>query len=156
MGPVRGVSARDPGAILAEVKALAVEYYAATGKPLGVTGEIAEAEAARLLGLALEDARSPGYDAWRPGPGAPHRIQIKGRWRRDGTNWGRVPSINTDKDFDSVMLVLLRGDYEVAEIWEAPRAAVVARLDAPGSKARNQRRSMGVSQFKSIAARVWP
>lgn len=147
---------RDPQIILAEVKALALEYYAATGKPLGVTGEIAEAEAARLLGLSLMDARSPGYDAERRRDGRIETIQIKGRWKRAGANWGRVPSINTDKPFDVAMLVLLQGDYEVAGIWEADRAAVLARLDAPGSRARNERRSMGVTQFISIARRVWP
>lgn len=146
-------SAQD---IIAEVKPLAVEYHRATGKPLGVTGEIAEAEAARALGLALMDARSPGYDAERRLGSRVERIQIKGRWKRAGANWGRVPLINCDKHFDTVMLVLLQGEYDLFEIWEAPRAAVIERLDRPGSKARNLRRSMGVSQFLSIAQRVWP
>ena len=39
--------------ILAAVKPLAAEYYRLTGKPLGVTGEIAEYIAAKLLGLEL-------------------------------------------------------------------------------------------------------
>jgi hypothetical protein len=38
--------------ILATVKPLAVEYYRLTGKPLGVTGEVAENIAADLLGGA--------------------------------------------------------------------------------------------------------
>lgn len=148
---------RDIAAILNDVKALASEYHACTGKPLGVTGEIAEFEAARLLGLTLEDARSPGYDAIRTRDGETQTIQIKGRWKRAGAAWGRVSAINTDKPFDIVMLVLMRSDeYEVHEIWEADRDAVIARLDAPGSKSRNERRSMGVSQFKTIARRVWP
>lgn len=54
------------------------------------------------------------------------------------------------------MLVLMSGDYEVQEIWEAGRQAVVDRLTAPGSKSRNERGQMGVSQFKSIAEKVWP
>lgn len=45
--------------ILRDVKALAVEYYKATGKPLGVTGEMAEYEAAEKLGLELAEARNP-------------------------------------------------------------------------------------------------
>ena len=36
--------------ILAKVKPLAVEYYRLTGKPLGVTGEVAEYVAAEILG----------------------------------------------------------------------------------------------------------
>lgn len=39
--------------ILSEAKKLAQEYRALTGKPLGVTGEVAEYEAARILGLEL-------------------------------------------------------------------------------------------------------
>jgi hypothetical protein len=49
---------------------------AASGKPLGITGEIGEYEAARCLGLTLADARTAGYDATdRRG----RRIQIKSR-----------------------------------------------------------------------------
>jgi hypothetical protein len=55
-----------------------------------------------------------------------------------------------------VMLVLMHGKYEVLEILEAPRNLVIERLKAPGSKSRNERGSMGVSQFRSIATRVWP
>lgn len=142
--------------ILRDVKALAIEYYAATGKPLGVTGEIAEVEAARLLGLQLADARSPGFDALDPATTPARRLQIKGRRIGPTGTWGRVPSINTDHDFDTVMLVLLHADYSVSEIWEAARDAVIARLDAPGSKARNERRSMAVAQFRTIATRIWP
>jgi len=147
---------RNPEDIIADVKPLAVEYHRATGKPLGVTGEIAEAEAAGALGLTLLGARSPGYDAERLINDRVECIQIKGRYKRHGKNWGRVSSINTDKPFDTVMLVLMQGDYDLHEIWEADRADVVARLDAPGSKSRNERRSMGVTQFLSIARRVWP
>src|ERR1700733_2666846 len=54
--------------LLGEVKKLAQEYCRLTGKPLGVTGEIAEFEAARLLGIQLCRARQAGYDAIRVGP----------------------------------------------------------------------------------------
>ena len=141
--------------ILAEVKPLAVEYWELTGKPMGVTGEIGEFEAAEILGLELETARSTGHDAVRH-EGPRQKIQIKSRWKRDGKKWGRVSKIDTSKEFDSVMLVLMQGNYEVHEIWEAERDDVIDRLDAPGSKSRNVRRSMGVSQFKSIAKKVWP
>lgn len=141
--------------ILAEVRVLAVQYHRLTGKPLGVTGEIGEFEAADKMGLELEGARTVGYDARRR-KGPYRRIQIKSRWKRDGINWGRISRIDTSKEFDSVMLVLMRGNYEVHEIWEAGRQAIVDRLTAPGSKSRNERGQMGVSQFKSIAERVWP
>ena len=141
--------------VLTAVKALAVEYWELAGKPLGVTGEIGEFEAAKIVGLKLEEARSKGYDAIRQ-RGIYRQIQIKSRWRHDGKRWGRVPTIDISKEFDSVMLVLMHRNYEVHEIWEAGRDAVIARLKAPGSKARNERGSMGVSQFKSIAEKIWP
>ena len=64
-------------ALLAEAKGLALEYRTLTGKPLGITGEVAEYEAARLLSLELTPARQAGYDAIRPSDG--RRYQIKGR-----------------------------------------------------------------------------
>ena len=137
----------------ADVRALAVEYHQLTGKPLGVTGEIGEFEAAEKLGLELAEARTAGYDAiCRNG----RRVQIKSRWKRTGTNWGRVSRIDVSKEFDSVMLVLMLGDYEVHEIWEAESQDVIDRLIEPGSKARNERGQMSVSQFTSIARKVWP
>ncbi len=141
---------------MADVRALAVEYYQLTGKPLGVTGEIGEFEAAEKMELELGTARTDGYDAIRL-EGSYRRIQIKSRWRLDGVRpQDRVSSINISKEFDSVMLVLMRGDYEVYEIWEAGRQAVVDCLTAPGSKSRNVRGQMGVSQFQSIADKAWP
>lgn len=148
---------RTAEVILADVRTLAVEYYRLTGKPLGVTGEIGEVEAAQRMGLALSAARTDGYDATRS-EGLYRRVQIKARWRPDGVRpHDRVGKINIAKEFDSVVLVLMHGDgYEVHEIWEAGREAVVDRLTAPGSKSRNERGQMGVSQFKSIATKVWP
>jgi hypothetical protein len=49
-------------AILCDAKKLAQEYRTLTGKPLGITGEVAEYEAARLLGVELTPARQAGYD----------------------------------------------------------------------------------------------
>ncbi|MEX0365798.1 MAG: hypothetical protein AB3N22_06985 [Ruegeria sp.] len=141
---------------LEDAKTLAIEYYNVTEKPLGVTGEIAEFEAARLLDLHLTEARSEGYDAVRVTDGKRQTIQIKGRRKGKRRTWGMVPSINTDKAFDTVVLVLLTESFAVHEIWEAPRKAVVDTLDKPGSKARNERRAMAVSKFKSIGHRVWP
>lgn len=149
---------RTPKDILADVKRLAAEYYAATGKPIGASGELAEFEAAEKLGLELADARTAGYDAVRSADGRAVRIQVKGRRTAPGKPRyrGRVPKINLKQPFDAVVLVLMDEAYEAVEIWEASREAVRARLEAPGSKSRNERGSMGISQFKSIARRVWP
>ena len=66
-------------AVLAEAKRLAQEYRRLTGKPLGITGEVAEYEAARILGVRLTPARQPGYDATEEVNSTERRLQIKGR-----------------------------------------------------------------------------
>ena len=88
--------------IIAGVKTLACEYYHLTGKPLGVTGEIAEHVAADLLGLDLAVARNAGYDALR----GKEQIQIKGRALRPGAI-GRLGRIKIDAPCHTELLVLL-------------------------------------------------
>ena len=65
--------------ILKEAKVLARRFYRLTGKPLGVTGEVAEYEAATRLGMLLHPARQAGYDATETLEDGIARIQIKGR-----------------------------------------------------------------------------
>ena len=144
-------------AILAAVKPLAAEYYQLTGKPLGVTGEVAEYVAAELLGLELAPPRTAGYDALRETPSGMQRIQIKGRaYGEDAKPGQRLGTIKRGADCDTVLLVLLDNrTLEQREIWEAPYKAVETRLDVPGSKAR-ARGALGVPEFKRIARRVWP
>ncbi|MHB8983631.1 DUF6998 domain-containing protein [Thiobacillus sp.] len=142
--------------ILAEAKRLAQRYRALTGKPLGITGEVAEYEAARILGVELTPARQAGYDATEIRNGQTFRLQIKGRCVLEGSKPGqRMGSIDTKKEFDAVLLILLDGDFEATEIYEAPREAVIAALTAPGSKSRNERGALGVSKFKSIGVIRW-
>ncbi|ACT12663.1 MULTISPECIES: DUF6998 domain-containing protein [Pectobacterium] len=84
---------------------LAAKYKKLTGKPLGITGEVAEFYAAKLLGLKLMEARSAGYDA--TGSDA-RKIQIKGRSLANSSNPGqRVGSIRLEHEWDSVILVLM-------------------------------------------------
>lgn len=147
---------RSQKRILADVKRLAIEYYEATKRPLGATGEIAEYEASQKLGLKLADARTPGYDATQKVNGRTVRIQIKGRRPGSGDIYrGRVPRINLESNFQCVMLVLMDERYNAVEIWKASRIAVKRRLEAKGSASRNKRGSMGIRQFKSIAKCVW-
>ena len=49
--------------LVAEVCVLAIKYHRLTDKPLGITGEIGEIKAAKLLDLELAPARQAGYDA---------------------------------------------------------------------------------------------
>ena len=150
------VALRSQGDIVADVKRLAAEFYEATGRPLGVTGEVAEYEAMEKLGLDPVPPRTAGYDALRRVGDRLERIQIKGRRVTDMRRSQRVPSIDIRKEFDSVVLVLLDEHFEPIEMWEARKAEIRRRLMKPGSKSRNERGALAVSQFKSIAAKVWP
>jgi hypothetical protein len=142
--------------ILGAAKKLAKEYYALTGKPLGITGEVAEYEAARILGVQLTPARQDGHDAIERSNHSIRRLQIKSRCLQPNCKPGqRLGSINVNKAWDAVLLVLLDGDFEASEIYEAERSAILKALSAPGSKARNERGQLGVSKFKAIGKRRW-
>lgn len=144
------------GEIVREAKKLAREYKNLTGKPLGITGEVAEYEAAQLLNLQLCDAGQLGHDAIRIDPTGEKKIQIKGRCIRSNKSGQRVPSIKLTHDWDSVLLVLLHENFEPMKIHGAERAAIETVLTKLGSKSRTERGSMSISQFKAIAQQVWP
>ncbi len=147
------VDPRELGRIITEAKKLAIAYRRLTGRPLGITGEVAEYEAARLLGLHLAVVRQAGFDALREDG---TRIQIKGRCILDKSARGqRLGVIQREKEWDAVVLVLLDGDFEPTAIYEARRPEILEALSAPGSKARNERGSLSVSRFKAIGSLVW-
>jgi hypothetical protein len=155
---VSNIQPEDAGELLHEIRSLGTRYLRLTGKPLGVTGEVAELVAAELLGLRLCEARQAGFDAWDDTARPPRRVQIKGR-AVDATDRyrGRCPAIRCGNLFDDVILVLLdKWTLEPLEILLAEEASVERRLAAPGSKARNERASLAIRQFRSIARRVWP
>jgi hypothetical protein len=143
--------------ILAEAKRLAQRYRQLTAKPLGITGEVAEFEAARLLQLTLAEARTAGYDATRVENGVVRRLQIKGRCVLPGSKRSqRISKIDVRKDFDAVLLVLMDDAFDAKAIYEADRAKVIEALTAPGSKARNERGALDVRKFRSISKQIWP
>lgn len=143
--------------VLADAKRCARDYYELTGRPLGVTGEVAEYEAHRLLGAKLLPPREPGADALLKLAGRSLRVQIKARCvigsMRPGAPIGSVRGRN---GYDAVVLVLLDRHFETTEIWCATRAMVLKALDVPGSRARNERRTLSISKFKQIGRRIWP
>ena len=145
--------------LLGKAKKLAQEYRKITGKPLGITGEVAEYEAARLLKLKLAPARQAGYDAIEKRNDSEWKLQLKGRCLLKGHKRGQqIGSIRTTHDWDAVLLVLLDENLEAFEILEAGRASVVEALSAGGSKARNERGSLSVEKFRKLKGVVtrWP
>jgi len=150
------VATDDMFEILRAAKAIAQRYYRATGKPLGVTGEVAEYEAARLLGLTLSTVRQLGFDAVGYRDGQQVRYQIKGRcFDPVRANGQRVGSLSLEKPWDAALLVLLDADFETREIWEASRESLTPLLATPGSRARTERGQIGVKQFMRVADRIW-
>ncbi|MDD3847320.1 MAG: hypothetical protein PHC90_13305 [Syntrophorhabdaceae bacterium] len=142
--------------ILSEAKSLARRYRKLTGKPLGITGEVAEFSAAMILGLELMGARQSGYDAIRRDNRRETKIQIKARCLPPNARSGqRLGSIQLDKEWDTVLLVLMDEDLEVLSIHEAERPEIERALFTPGSKARNERGALAVSKFKAIGREVW-
>lgn len=141
--------------LLAAAKGLAKEYHSLTGRPLGVTGEVAEYEAVRLLGLELAEVRQPGFDAVRRTESGTTRLQIKGRCLRDSSRSARLGRIDLSHEWDAVLMVLLDEDLDAVSIHEADRHAVIAALSRPGSKSRNERGALAVSQFRSIGKLIW-
>jgi len=140
--------------LLRQAKALARDYRRLTGKPLGITGEVAEYEAARHLNLSLMPARQAGYDAVRKSDG--RRYQIKGRCvLAAGKPSQRVGSIDVTKDFDVVLLVLLDENFNASTIYEVEKGSVLDVLAKPGSRSRNERGTIGVALFKRIGRKVW-
>lgn len=143
--------------LLCQAKAIAKEYYRLTGRPLGITGEVAEFEAARILDVELAAVRQAGFDAVRrASDGTAVRLQIKGRcFGLDAKPGQRIGSIQLSKEWDAVLLVLLDLDFEAREIWEADREAITVALTKPGSVARNERGALGVNCFKQIGKLLW-
>src|SRR6266571_178413 len=144
--------------ILTEAKRLSRRYKELSGKPLGITGEVAEFEAARRLGLELAGARSPGYDAKKREADSDVLVQIKGRsYARSARESGqRIGRIDFKKKWDAVVLVLMDEDFEVREILQASRKQIEDRLASlpvgeDGKQTLSQKGALTIPMFRSIA-----
>jgi hypothetical protein len=120
---------------------------------LGVTGEVGEYDAIALLKLKYAPVREAGFDAV---DARGNKYQIKARVCGTNGKYGRMGSIKIKYQWDFVVLVLLNAKYRPVKIYQAPRTKVCAALTKPGSKARNERGALSVSQFLSISSQVWP
>ena len=104
----------------------------------------------------MAEARQSGYDAVRIENGKELKIQIKGRSLPKKPKPGqKIGTIQLDKKWDIVLLVLMNHEFEPIELYEAKRKPILEALKAPGSKARNERGSLTVAKFKSISKKVW-
>lgn len=133
-------------AILAQAKALARAYREETGRPLGVTGEVAEYEVSRLLGIELMPVRQAGYDAVDEGG---RRYQIKARCVLPGCKPGqRIGQIDIKKEFDAVLLVLLDENLDALAIYEAGTRRTCRGAHCSRLQVTQRARSFGCEQVQ--------
>lgn len=142
--------------LIGQARKLAAEYKKTTGKTLpGVSNEIAEFDAARLLDLELCEDRSNGFDAIARGSREGQRIQIKGRTIFDeGKTRQRIGQIRIDQEWDSIVLILMDSEYQPYEIYQAKREDIMA---AVGESSANQKKrgALSVARFRIIGQLVW-
>lgn len=158
LAPDVGVDFEALSELIAAARKVALAYRALTGRPLGVTGEVGECEAARLLGLRLAPVRENGFDAV---DNAGKKYQVKARCLPDGGSKGqRFGSINVDAEWDYVLAVSLRANLTTRTIFQADREAVLKELNRrKANRDENSRRirsDLPESVFRRIGCQVWP
>ncbi len=142
--------------LITQARKLGAEYKKLTGKVLpGLSNEIAEYDASRLLDLELCQDKREGYDALGRGNRKGKRIQIKGRTIFDENKTGqRIGQIKADKDWDSVVLILLDAEYQPFEIFEVEREIILDVLGKSSASKKN-RGALSVARFRNIGQQVW-
>ncbi len=150
------MSVYDVNKLMLEARKLAAQYRQATGKPLGISSEIAVHDVIRLMNLQPADDAQSGYDAVGQGERQGKRIQIKGRTvsSDDKKSNQRVGQIKMEQQWDAVMLVLMDEHYEPLEIYEADRHTIETAVQQTSTKRRN-RGAVSVAKFKHIGQLVW-
>ena len=142
--------------LISEARKIAAEYRRATGKPLGISTEIALHDACTYLELEAH-ADAVGYDAVglkaeREGC----RFQVKGRAIFDEKKGGqRLGQIKVEQEWDKILLVLLDDNFDTTEIYEASRDDVLEDINEAGKSNRQKRGAMSVARFKRLARLVW-
>lgn len=151
---MQNVDLEKVGEVLENARRSAIRYRELTGKPLGITGEVGEFEAARLLHLALADARQKGFDA----SDGMVKYQIKTRLITEAgrKKSQKASSISLKHEWDKLLLVLLDDDFKPTKIFEADRKSIETELAIPGSKARNERGALPVGTICRIGRERWP
>ncbi|MCF6283124.1 MAG: hypothetical protein L3J28_13140 [Candidatus Polarisedimenticolaceae bacterium] len=141
--------------LIAQARQLAADYRRTMGKPLpGISNEIAEHDAIRLLKLEPKPEGEMGYDAINPRKNN-CRIQIKSRTIFDETKTGqRIGQIKMEQEWDSVVLVLMNKEYEPYEIYEAKRDDLEESANKSSSN-RAKRGALSIARFKIIGHLVW-
>ena len=141
--------------LISEARRIAAEYRRTTGKPLGISAEIATHDACSLLGLEPAE-NATGFDAMGTiGDSENCRYQVKGRAIFDEKKGGqRIGQIKIEQDWDAILLVLMNEDFETTQIFEASREEILDDIEQNQGK-RQKRGAMSVAKFKRIGREVW-
>jgi hypothetical protein len=144
-------------ALMNQTRRLAKEYRQAMGRPLAVSNELAVYDAARLLNLQIAADNEAGYDAiGMEGERTGKRYQIKARAIFDESKSGqRIGQVKMDKEWDSVLLIIMDDNYEPREIYEASREVLKEALEESKDSKRAKRGAMSVAKFKIIGKQLW-
>jgi hypothetical protein len=138
--------------LLTRLVSFANEFKQKVGRNLPVTRELGELYACSVMSLMRETAGAKGFDATDADG---KRVQIKARApSKTGTSvdpGGRIGRFQ-NWEFDYAVLVLLRDDYELDEIWKAR----VSDLQTAQDKVKNLRAGIHVSTFLGLGDKVFP
>jgi hypothetical protein len=141
--------------LIEETRRLAAEFKRTTGAMLPVTAELARYDVARHLDLILNEQRTGGYDATGTREREGLRVQIKGRVVGDSIKSGhRIGQLNTDADWDLVILSLMDENFEPFEMYQATRAEILQAMADPASS-RGKRGAVSIAKFRIIGELVW-
>lgn len=141
--------------LIEETRRLAAEFRRTTGTMLPVSGEIARYDVSHQLNLSLNDKAINGVDAMGKDKRDGLKVQIKGRVVGDSVKSGhRIGQLNTDGDWDIVILSLMDNDFQPMEMYQATHEEVLEALSDTTSS-RNKRGAISVARFKIIGELVW-
>ena len=139
--------------IIEAIIPLAVRWKKATDRSLGITGEVGEHLACKLMGWSLAVHLQAGWDATDT---QGNRIQIKSRVLQNDRDLSpTMGTLDLRKEWDQAALVVMNDHFQVQAIWLAEGQAARVSQD----KCRNPRgeaKGLAIKAFKKISRQVWP
>lgn len=135
------------GQLIENIIGLSLEYQRRFGKSLGITGEVGEYKASRLLKLKRASGNiNKGFDAIDT---QGKKVQIKTRvFSRNSER----TSAFTNFDFDYAILVLLSDKYGITEIYKARCKDIQEKIASQSYK----RPALTIGDFKKISKPIYP
>lgn len=141
--------------LINETRRLAAEFKRSTGTMLPVSGEIARYDVAKHIDLTLVGDKTCGYDAIGNNQFKDLRIQIKSRVIGTAVKTShRIGQLNTNGDWDLVILSLMDDEFEALEMYAATREDLMECLSG-NSSSRNKRGAISVAKFRIIGELIW-